>query len=89
MVQICTNTLLRVIFSLALLRVNSLFVTFVVDCKLPDCSVTCGGGTKQCSRTCENGEFGQDGCPLDEKDKLEQCNDQPCRMLENCYLKTN
>ena len=45
-----------------------------------ECSATCGGGEKVCKRTCENGDFGDDGCAEDEEIKEVTCNDHACRM---------
>ena len=45
------------------------------------CSVTCGGGTRTCIRTCDNGVFGQPGCPADQEINTQACNEQQCRKL--------
>ena len=42
------------------------------------CSVTCGGGTKSCSNTCLNGNFGDEGCPIEQVQRSEACNPQDC-----------
>ena len=52
-----------------------------MDCTLPACSVTCGGGTQSCTRTCQNGVFGQVGCASNDQVKTQQCNQQQCRKL--------
>ena len=46
------------------------------------CSVTCDEGVKQCTRTCINGGFGDDGCAFDQETKTETCNEQDCRTLK-------
>ena len=52
----------------------------IVDCSdLTECSASCGGGTQTCTRSCENGSFGEDGCPNEEKIKTNSCNPQKCR----------
>ena len=42
------------------------------------CSVTCGDGTKSCSNTCLHGDFGDEGCPLTQRERSEACNQQDC-----------
>merc|ERR1712098_370314 len=49
------------------------------------CSVTCGGGTKQCRNTCLNGEFGN-GCDINLEFTIEECNQQPCAELITCDI---
>jgi len=43
-----------------------------------DCSATCGNGTKSCQNECENGYFGDDGCPEEERTNTQFCNEQEC-----------
>ena len=52
----------------------------MIDCVPDECSVSCGGGERQCRRTCEHGTFGDVGCPSEDELKIEVCNEQPCRM---------
>ena len=66
------------------------YKAMMIDCALPDeCSVSCGGGTRQCQRTCQHGTFGDVGCPSEEEFKTEVCSEQPCRMytISNCVVK--
>ena len=51
----------------------------MVDCTLPDCATgTCGGENISCSRTCDNGVFGDAGCPAEDEVKTETCQDLVC-----------
>ena len=51
----------------------------VQDCNdFGACSTTCNGGKKMCTRTCLNGNWGDAGCPLSQKEKYESCNNEPC-----------
>jgi len=56
----------------------------VVDCDVGECSATCGGGARTCSRTCRNGSFGDQGCPADREAKSEDCNPQTCPSVTDC-----
>ena len=47
------------------------------------CSETCGGGTQTCENTCQNGVFGDDGCPLESKTNSQDCNLQDCPGKHN------
>ena len=49
------------------------------------CSVTCGGGTQTCQNECENGDFGEKGCPEEEKTNTQTCNEQECRKLNKLH----
>ena len=52
----------------------------LVDCfDYSVCSATCGSGTQTCQRTCQNGTFGDTGCPIDQEFKTRTCNSQECR----------
>ena len=51
-----------------------------MDCSdYSTCSVSCGSGTQTCQRTCENGNFGDIGCPQDQQVNTQSCNPQQCR----------
>ena len=51
-----------------------------MDCvDYTECSATCGSGTQTCTRSCENGSFGENGCPNEEINKTNPCNSQKCR----------
>ena len=58
-----------------------LLIAITIDCTnmIAECSVTCGGGSHQCERTCENGIFGDIGCATEDQIKLETCNEHACR----------
>ena len=45
------------------------------------CSETCGGGTQTCENSCQNGVFGDIGCPVESKMNLQDCNSQDCPGL--------
>ena len=56
----------------------------VQDCtNFDNCSKTCGGGTRTCKRSCINGNFGDNGCPLDQEQKTEACNENNCPVLSD------
>ena len=42
------------------------------------CSETCGGGSQTCENMCENGVFGDAGCPIESKMNSQDCNIQDC-----------
>nr|XP_018669341.1 SCO-spondin-like [Ciona intestinalis] len=46
------------------------------------CSVSCGGGTRERSRPCMDGEIGDIGCPPQEATETEACNEQLCGTWE-------
>ena len=56
------------------------------------CSETCGGGTQTCENSCQNGVFGDTGCPLESKTNSQECNIPDCPgmfklfILEGCYF---
>ena len=50
-----------------------------------DCTVTCGGGTRERNRICHFGYFGQDGCKGKQTD-ISSCNDGPCRKYQTQFL---
>lgn len=55
-----------------------------------ECSVSCGGGTMTCENTCQNGNFGDDGCPSESKIRIQSCNPDPCpgtKIIVKIYLK--
>merc|ERR1712233_262508 len=49
-----------------------------------DCSVTCGGGENVCPNKCENGNFGDDGCPESKAVNKQACNVHECPTVELC-----
>ena len=58
----------------------------IEQCEITEpCSVTCGGGTKQCRNSCLNGEFGN-GCDSNLEFTIEECNPQPCAELITCDI---
>lgn len=59
-------------------------LTSVIDCDVGQCSATCGGGTKTCTRTCRNGSFGDQGCPADQENKSEDCAPDACPSVTDC-----
>ena len=44
------------------------------------CSVTCGGGTQTCQNTCQNGVFGDVGCPTSDQTNSQSCNTDNCKF---------
>ena len=58
----------------------------LIDCEISEeCSATCGGGVKTCTRTCLNGEFGN-GCDANLEIKSESCNENACPTLVECNI---
>ena len=60
---------------------KSLFLVIEECSDFGSCSATCGGGTKTCANSCLNGNFGDDGCPIEQAEKSETCNVQDCPSL--------
>ena len=50
------------------------------------CNADCGGGTRSRSRDCKNGFPGDIGCHLGARSEWDDCNDQECPGLSNCYV---
>ena len=50
-----------------------------------ECTVSCGGGTRQCEKFCQNGNLGDIGCEVDNSTIVEECNVQPCRKKDLFY----
>ena len=48
------------------------------------CSVACKGGTKTCTRQCQNGNIGDIGCASDLQIRTEECNPQECGKYLTC-----
>ena len=45
------------------------------------CSETCGGGNQTCENSCQNGVFGDIGCPVESRMNSQDCNSQDCPGL--------
>ena len=69
-------------FRMSVMFTGSFSSVSVVDCSdFGECSASCGGGIRTCSRTCNYGSFGSIACPADLQIKKEPCNLHQCRKL--------
>ena len=48
------------------------------------CSANCGGGIQTCDNVCQNGVFGETGCPEESRTSEQACNPQACFTMSEC-----
>ena len=55
-----------------------LFLVIQMCTDFGQCSETCGGGNQTCENICQNGVFGDIGCPMESRINSQDCNVHEC-----------